>query len=521
MDYFAKLSRSITAYAVSGVLATLAISGAVWWTLTYYTTLDSWTIAGVAGGVFLALLYLYARRMSRYLTEPLRTLSQAIAYVTPGAHSTPAPNLDKVRLGRELVTNLSLQVYQLASQSLDHLTPGASDKPAEAHPEHPPASDQARAVLESLPVPIFVSDKDQTVIYANPAAAQYLKLPIGDLVGKNLYSVLDFSFTSAETLDAWLSEARLNKVTASHQWDRVRLTLGDQTRRQCDLAAYYNKNNPAGAEMVLTLFDKTKFYGEDDDSIGFIALAVHELRTPLTILRGYIEVFEDELYKDLDPEMKDFVDKMQASAQQLSAFVSSILNVARVEGDQLFLELHKEDWGSVLQSVLTDMELQARVHHKKIVCKIEPDLPPVAVDRVSIYEVLNNLLDNALKYSENSDEIIVKTFRRDDGQIATTVQDFGIGIPTSIIGHLFEKFYRNHRSRTQFGGTGLGLYLSKAIVTAHGGQIWVQSKEGEGSTFGFTLQPYDQLAKTQASPDNKDIVRTAHGWIKNHSFYRR
>ncbi|HZM63807.1 MAG TPA: ATP-binding protein, partial [Candidatus Saccharimonadales bacterium] len=83
-----------------------------------------------------------------------------------------------------------------------------------------------------------------------------------------------------------------------------------------------------------------------------------------------------------------------------------------------------------------------------------------------------------------------------------------------------EKFYRSHRSKEQVGGTGLGLYLSKAIVEAHGGHIWVQSKEGQGSVFGFTVVPYAQLAETSKAGDNKDIVRGAHGWIKNHSLYR-
>jgi two-component system, OmpR family, sensor histidine kinase VicK len=101
------------------------------------------------------------------------------------------------------------------------------------------------------------------------------------------------------------------------------------------------------------------------------------------------------------------------------------------------------------------------------------------------------------------------------------VQDFGVGIPSSVMPNLFSKFYRDHRNRAQIGGTGLGLYLSKAIISAHGGNIWVQSKEGEGSTFGFTLMPYERLAEELKNSDNNEIVRGAHGWIKNHSLYRR
>jgi two-component system sensor histidine kinase VicK len=86
---------------------------------------------------------------------------------------------------------------------------------------------------------------------------------------------------------------------------------------------------------------------------------------------------------------------------------------------------------------------------------------------------------------------------------------------------LFSKFYRDHHNRAQIGGTGLGLYLSKAIVSAHGGNIWIKSKEGQGTTVGFSLLPFDQLASEQKDAATKEITRSAHGWIKNHSLYRR
>lgn len=511
MDYFSKLSRRITLYIFAGGVSIAVITIGAGWAIVNYTNAEIIYGMITASIIGTGLLFALARTASSYTTEPLKALSQAILHVTPGEHGVSAPNLDRIKVGRELVTNLSLQVYQIASRN-DGLGITAITK----------KEGQAQTILDELPVPVIVTNKNQSIMYANHAAGDYLGKDISSLIGQSLYSVLDLSFSNEETLDSWLAQSRSNTVTASNHWDRVRLTLGDkQTRKQLDLAAYYNKNNPNGAEVALALFDKTKFYSQDDDSISFIALAVHELRTPLTILRGYIEVFEDEVADNLDPEMQDFMRKMQASAQQLSSFVSNILNVAKIEENQLFLQLHEEDWSTLLPAMLDEMQLRARVHGKNIKYEIQTDLPTAAVDRTSVYEVINNLVENAIKYSVDSDQILVKTYLNDDDMIETTVQDFGIGIPDSIIGNLFQKFYRNHRSRAQFGGTGLGLYLSKAIVDAHGGQIWVRSKEGQGSTFGFTLQPYLQLAKKEGTKDNKNIVRTAHGWIKNHSFYRR
>jgi signal transduction histidine kinase len=212
---------------------------------------------------------------------------------------------------------------------------------------------------------------------------------------------------------------------------------------------------------------------------------------------------------------------MQSQAEQLMAFVNNILNVARVDDDQLELRLEKGDWASVLKQAIDSISLRAKVRGIALECKIPPDLPPVGIDRISITEVINNVVDNAIKYSGGSKTIDIEVHLKPDGMIETTVQDYGLGISASIMPNLFTKFYRDHRNRAQIGGTGLGLYLSKAIITAHGGNLWVRSTEGKGSVFGFTIPPYDSLSAEKKGAGNSEIVRSAHGWIKNHSLYRR
>ncbi len=512
MDNLSKLTKQIRSYLLIGLsLLTLAVVG-IWWLTAVQLQLNGWIVAVVMLIIGLSLSMVIGITLAQLVTEPVRLLQQAILHVSPGHSGTVPPNFEKSRLGRELITSLSLQVYQLASSSP---LPAAKATVGEQ-------GNLANDTVNHLPVPLFVIDKTQAIRFANEAACTYINQPLAEITGKNVYSVLDLSFANANTLDAWLADCRANKVTATNSWERVRLNRAEQSNPlQFDMAAYYSKDDPSGAETILTLFDHTARYAEDDEAASYVALAVHELRTPLTILRGYIEVFEDELAGKLNPELTDFMNKMQASAEALAAFVNNILNVARVEENQLTLELREEPWDGIIKSVTQDMQLRAQVHGKTIQTEIATGLPTVAVDKVSIYEVLNNLLDNAIKYSGPSKQIIVKSVLTKDGLVETTVQDFGVGIPESVMPNLFDKFYRSHRSRAQIGGTGLGLYLSKAIVAAHGGQIWVRSKEGQGSVFGFTLMPYSQLAEGQKNSDNKEIVRGAHGWIKNHSLYRR
>lgn len=448
---------------------------------------------------------------SHYLTQPIRLVWQAVLHLSPTEHDTPAPDLQKIRYGRELLVSLTAQIYQLNNLATSQ---EAVNSLAQANLKN-------EFVASSLPLPLIVLDKTETITYVNAMACKYLQKPEEDMVGQSVYTLLDMSFPNENTFDKWLAAAKSTSVTATGSWERVRYGLADQSSIQFDLAAYYNQDNSHGYETMLVLFDHTEQYSQDDQAVSFIALAVHELRTPLTLLRGYIETFQDEFAGKLDDELSTFMHRMAASAEQLAAFVNNILNVARVEDDQLVLELHEENWKEVVEGAVSNFTLRSQVRGIALECQVADGLPTAAADRVSIYEIIGNLIDNAIKYSANSKKIIIRAGLSREGLIETTVQDFGVGIPTSVVPNLFTKFYRNHRNRAQIGGTGLGLYLCKALVTAHGGNIWVRSEEGQGSTFGFTVLPYSQLAEEQKSGHNKDITRSAHGWIKNHSMYRR
>jgi signal transduction histidine kinase len=254
--------------------------------------------------------------------------------------------------------------------------------------------------------------------------------------------------------------------------------------------------------------------------MSMVAMAVHELRTPLTLLRGYIEALGDDLTGKLPSVDAEYLHKMDAAGQQLVTFINNVLNVARITDDQFLVRLHEEAWPAVLETAVADMKLRAMVHGITLETTAGKDLPTVGVDRSGMYEVICNLIDNAIKYSGNGKKIVVRSTLTEDGLVQTDVQDFGIGIPSSVVANLFDKYYRSHRSRDSISGTGLGLYLCKTIVNAHGGNIWVRSAEGKGSIFSFTVLPFSRVA-TELKGHPEDLTRTAHGWIKNHSLYRR
>jgi NtrC-family two-component system sensor histidine kinase KinB len=513
MDDLQHVRKQIANYLVTIlVIENFTIIGAVW-CAQKYLNLNPYIVLG--SGLVIALLssLLIASSASKLMLQPLRAIWQVILHIAPQGEISIAPlDTSTLKIGRELVTNLTGQIYQLASIAE---RVAASTKIENADLSH-------SFVANNLPLPLIVMDDTETIKFANQAVADYIGIAAHDLIGKNVYMALDMSFPNNDTFDIWLKDAKLNNATSVHSWERVRLNVRENhPMRLFDLAGYYNKDNSDQMETIMVLFDHTKQYSQDEQAVSFIALSVHELRTPLTLLRGYIEVFEDELEGKIDPQLYNFMQKMSATAQQLTSFVNNILNVARIDDDQLELQLHEEDWSHILTSAVENLTLRAKVRGITLETTIQPNLPTVGVDRLSIHEVLNNLIDNAIKYSGTSPIIKIDTHATAEGLVETTVEDFGLGIATNVMPNLFTKFYRDHRNRAQIGGTGLGLYLAKTMVSAQGGNLWVRSKEGAGSTFGFTLLPYSQLTEEAKKNGDNGIVRGAHGWIKNHSMYRR
>ena len=213
--------------------------------------------------------------------------------------------------------------------------------------------------------------------------------------------------------------------------------------------------------------------------------------------------------------------KLKVSATRLSGYINNILNTAKYDRRHLKLHLSEESLIDIYSSLSDDVALRASSQNRILNIDIPADLPTIAADRASLSEVISNLVDNAIKYSNEGGIINLKATTKAE-TVEISIEDFGIGMPTSVISNLFQKFYRSHRSRETVSGTGIGLYISKAIVESHGGTISVRSIEGQGSTFTVTLPTYRAIAPQLASMQNsnEDIIGQGSGWIKNHSMYR-
>lgn len=250
---------------------------------------------------------------------------------------------------------------------------------------------------------------------------------------------------------------------------------------------------------LILLHDRTKEKQLEAMKLDFVSMAAHELRTPLTSIKGYISVFINENKTKLTPEQMMFITRINTSTQQLSGLVENLLSVARVERGAMNLHTQVVDWVANVKSQVETFE--HRADEKRISLKfIEPTvaIPRVSVDLVRINEVLNNMVSNAINYTEPMGKIEVWVDKKDD-MVYTHVRDTGKGLSKESIAQLFSKFFRVQGGPAEQAskGNGLGLYLSKAIVELHHGQIWAESPGiGKGSTFSFSLP---------ATSDNLDI----------------
>lgn len=518
MDYFDKFSRQLFLRIFFAIIFAIACSIGFWWLAENILYLDKKMLFISFGFVALAVSIFITSILGNSVQKPVKKLEESIVFATHDERIGTTPEVKNLRLGKDLVTALSRQIYDATGKySAQTSNPITTDLISTS--QDTPSDNAHEYILESTPVPVVAVDKDMNVVFVNNPAKQYLELERQNISSNSFYDVCHLSFSGDETIDQWLDTARTKSLKSTKIWNRARIEIGDNSK-YADIVVFYARATSSNVELIMAFYDQTDNYKRDSQEVSFAAMAVHELRTPLTTMKGYLEILEDEAAPSLTEEYQDFLHKIKVSAGQLTTFVGNILNIARIEENQLSLTLREENWPQILKETLSELELKAKVQNRSIELTIANDIPTAGIDRGTAQEIVNNLVDNAIKYSRDGGKIIIDCHINEEGYIETTVQDFGIGIPEATMQDLFQKFYRSHKSRIQVGGTGLGLYLCKAIVTAHGGNIWVRSKEGEGTIIGFTFLPYAKV-KDQGSAGNEAIVRNAHGWIKNHSMIRK
>lgn len=227
------------------------------------------------------------------------------------------------------------------------------------------------------------------------------------------------------------------------------------------------------------LYEEIKTLNSRKDE--FIGVAGHELRTPITTIKGYLQLIQGQIEDTLS---KDLVDKALRQVNKLNGLIGDLLDVSKIQSGKLEYRMTS---CQLLPLVRESVEMIRQIHTSHT---IRMELPSgdimITADGAKIEQVLINFLNNAIKYSPEADMIIL-TVQKEGSRVVVGIQDFGIGIPKAHHEKVFQRYYRISHSKHVIGGLGMGLYIAKEIIDRHKGAIWVESEEGKGSTFYFSL----------------------------------
>ncbi|MEA3307752.1 MAG: ATP-binding protein, partial [Elusimicrobiota bacterium] len=236
---------------------------------------------------------------------------------------------------------------------------------------------------------------------------------------------------------------------------------------------------------VLVFHDITDLRRLEKIRRDFVANVSHELRTPVCSIKGYSETLLEGALHDKN-NAEDFLKIIHSDSERLAKLIDDILDLAKIESDKFALDLKSCDIKEIIKRIISGMSIRAKAKSLDINVRIPGNITTIMADENRIAQVLVNLIENALKYTERG-EISISALEKDEF-LQINVSDTGIGIPKKDIPRLFERFYRVDKARSkELGGTGLGLSIVKHIVYAHNGKISVESAQGKGSVFSFTI----------------------------------
>ncbi len=340
-------------------------------------------------------------------------------------------------------------------------------------------------VMNSLVDGLILVDRHNRITYINPCARNILELPGLDLVGSTLDELQGEIAARAAQPDAVLTELK----QAAHEEDNtpsVEVTLarpGDATLQ----VRFFPIHDSLGSHLGLGLLlhDITRERELDEMKSRLLATVSHELRTPLASIKGFATTLLREDVAWDEATRREFLSIIDTESDRLSELIGNLLDMSRIEAGVLAVEAEPVDLFPLLEETAARFQMLTREH--EITLRLPSHLPLVMADARRTRQVLRNLIENALKYSPGGGPVTIAV-KLQSGQVQISVADEGIGIDAYQLDRIFDRFYQADSASTrEVGGTGLGLSICKAIVEAHGGQIWAESKPGRGSTFYFTL----------------------------------
>lgn len=418
------------------------------------------TVVALFLGVIMAFI------MSRTLTKPIMDISERTVRISSGDYS----GVLSVR-GHDEISQLAHNV-NLLSRRIEETT---SSQELERQ--------RLDSVLEHMTDGVIATDRRGSINLINPAALRLLGInDESKILGKYVLKLLRLD-------DQYQLRNFFGNV------DNLLLDFGDE-EHELTLkvnSAQIQRESGFISGMVVVLHDVTEEQRINQERRQFVSNVSHELRTPLTSVKSYIDALQEGAIEG--PELTNqFLEVVQSETGRMINMINDLLELSRMDRGVRNLELEWVNLGALFEYILNRFDMiiaskQAGQKDYRIIRKIDPTPVWVEVDPSKFTQVIDNIMNNAIKYSPDGG-IILTRMELVDQKAVISIKDQGLGIPQKDVQHVFDRFFRvdKARSRAQ-GGTGLGLAIAKEIVESFGGRIWAESKEGQGSEFKIAL-PY-------------------------------
>jgi PAS domain S-box-containing protein len=355
----------------------------------------------------------------------------------------------------------------------------------QAREKHENSHQLTTSLLRSITDPLLVIDDNRKLLLMNPAAEAVFGIKSSDAQGKSLMEVV----RSEELVAQAEGQAKTSKEWATDDGKAFVPHVESVHDAEGHLEGW-----------ILALRDITRFKKLNRNQSEFTRIVSHDLRSPLTSMQGFAEMLEQQLFGPMNEKQMHFVSKILAGISQMTSIVDNIQDAGRYDPETGFYELSRSqcDLREMVKRI-TENHLVPAEKDLKITVSVDDNVPIINADANMLERAIINLFDNAIKYTPNGGAIDLKVTCQNDKAVVM-VHDNGLGISEDEQKLLFERHRRlAKQEHKKIKGTGLGLFIVRSVAQRHGGDAWVESKEGEGTTFFFSV-PIDDT--TQPVTDN-------------------
>jgi len=354
---------------------------------------------------------------------------------------------------------------------------------------------KSEVVINAIGDGVITVDSKGTIQLINPAAQDILGWGGQDALSLNYKSVLQLVNQANEALD--INTDPIQQVLNTNQQIRTNdLSLLTKSGKKLMISLVASPVGDIGSGIIAVFHDITKEKAEEREQAEFISTASHEMRTPVASIEGYLGLALSPQTAQIDDRARDFINKAHGSAQHLGHLFQDLLDVSKADDGRMSNNPKVVNMVTFVNTIVQGLMPTATAKGLQLIYNSMPSgsvmdksiapIYSVNLDNDHIREIVDNLIDNAIKYTAQGAIIVEVT--GDEDHIVVSVKDNGIGIPAEDMSHLFQKFYRvDNKDTRDIGGTGLGLYLSRRLAEIMGGRIWAESVYTKGSTFYLEL----------------------------------